>query len=50
MLEQDLRESPHQWYETDEHNLEIKLELTYLIEEHIMDEVCSMLRRLSRSL
>ncbi len=32
MLEQDLVESPHQWYELEEHLLEVRLEIAFLLE------------------
>lgn len=49
MLEQDLKDSPHQWYEVDEHILEMKLELTYVIEEAILEEMGSLLSQFLQS-
>ena len=46
MLEQDLKDSPHQWYEVDEHILELKLELTYAIEESVLEEVSDFLAQI----
>jgi len=37
MLEQDLTESPHVWYEVEEHGLEIKLEVTEIVEELLFE-------------
>lgn len=38
MLERELDESPHNWFEVEEHCLEIKLELECEIMEYLMLE------------
>lgn len=39
MLEQDLMETGHKWYEVEEHALEIKLEIAEIVEELLMEEI-----------
>jgi hypothetical protein len=42
MLEEDLTESVHAWYELEEHLLEVKMEVSFLIEEGLICEMANL--------
>jgi hypothetical protein len=42
MLEEDLAESVHAWYELEENLLEVKMEVGFLIEDSLICEIADI--------